>query len=165
VSGLSLATVVVEAARSSGSLITARLAGEQNREVFAVPGSPLDPRSEGTIDLLRSGAAICARAQDVLDVVDVIRGQRKASGLEEERGGPAWPYVSEDAPEEKADGEPSTQEYREVLALLSPTPVSIDDVVRATGMRAGALRALLLDLQLAGKVDFQSGDRIGLKIA
>ena len=165
VSGLALATVVVEAARSSGSLITARLAGEQNREVFAVPGSPLDPRSEGTIDLLRSGAAICARAEDVLDVVDVIRGKRKATGLEEGRSGPAWPHAPESVPGENTDREPSTSEYGEILTRLGPTAVPIDDVVRATGMRPGALRALLLDLHLAGKVEFQSGDRISLKIS
>jgi DNA processing protein len=69
VSGLSLATVVVEAARRSGSLITARFAQEQGREVFAVPGSPLDPRAEGTNDLLRDGAQLCASARDVIDVV------------------------------------------------------------------------------------------------
>src|ERR1700723_607091 len=73
VSGMALGTVIVEAARGSGSLITARFAAEQNREVFAVPGSPLDRRAEGTNDLLRQGAAICARVEDVLAIVDPLR--------------------------------------------------------------------------------------------
>ena len=72
VSGISLATIVIEAARRSGSLITARFAAEQNREVFAVPGSPLDPRAEGTNDLLRNGATLCTSAQDVMDALQPI---------------------------------------------------------------------------------------------
>ena len=75
VSGLSLGTVIVEAARGSGSLITARFAAEQNREVFAVPGSPLDPRAEGTNDLLRDGANLCARLEDVLAVLEPLRAR------------------------------------------------------------------------------------------
>ncbi len=77
VSGLSLATLVVEAARRSGSLITARFAQEQGREVFAAPGSPLDPRAEGTNDLLRDGAHFCTAAQDVLDLLARRRGARR----------------------------------------------------------------------------------------
>ena len=73
VSGLALGVIVVEAARGSGSLITARFAGEQGREVLAVPGSPLDPRAEGTNDLLRDGATLCARVEDALAVLDPLR--------------------------------------------------------------------------------------------
>ena len=92
VSGLSLGTVVVEAARGSGSLITARFAAEQNREVFAAPGSPLDPRAEGTNDLLRDGANICARVEDVLAVIDPVRarslrGFSRGPGGKRARGG------------------------------------------------------------------------------
>ena len=164
VSGLAFATVIVEAARNSGSLITARLAGDQNREVFAVPGSPLDPRAEGTNDLLRSGAHICARAEDVLAALDPIRGTDRAAGLAEGRRDMAWPYEAEPQLKLEAADEPTTQNYAQVLALLAPTPVHIDDVLRAAGFPAGALRAMLLDLELAGKVEFQSGDRVGLKI-
>ena len=80
VSGMALGTVVVEAARSSGSLITAKFAAEQNREVFAVPGSPLDPRAEGTNDLLREGANICARPEDVLNVLEPSARARSVFG-------------------------------------------------------------------------------------
>ncbi|MGO9757544.1 MAG: DNA-processing protein DprA, partial [Roseiarcus sp.] len=86
VSGLALGAVIVEAARNSGSLITARFAAEQNREVFAVPGSPLDPRAEGTNDLLREGANLCARIEDVLAVLEPIRARNPFSRFEE-----AWP--------------------------------------------------------------------------
>ena len=85
VSGLSLGVVVVEAARGSGSLITARFAGEQNREVFAVPGSPLDPRAEGANDLLRDGAHICARVEDVLGVIDPVRERDPFADFREDR--------------------------------------------------------------------------------
>ena len=93
VSGLSLGTVVIEAARGSGSLITAKFAADQNREVFAAPGSPLDPRAEGTNELLRQGANLCARLEDVLAVVDPLRARDPFSNLEEsprETGEPLW---------------------------------------------------------------------------
>jgi DNA processing protein len=96
VSGLALGTVIVEAARGSGSLITARFAAEQNREVFAVPGSPLDPRAEGTNDLLRDGANICARPEDVLSVLDPVRARDPFSILREgrpEAAEPLWRHL------------------------------------------------------------------------
>ena len=83
VSGLALGTVIVEAARNSGSLITARFAAEQNREVFAVPGSPLDPRAEGANDLLRDGATLCARPEDVLSVLEPLRARAPFAILRE----------------------------------------------------------------------------------
>jgi DNA processing protein len=89
VSGLTLGTVVVEAARRSGSLITARFAGEQGREVFAVPGSPLDPRSEGTNDLIREGATLCTRVADVESVLAPLIGRRSQDELFTEPEGPS----------------------------------------------------------------------------
>jgi DNA processing protein len=83
VSGLALATIVVEAARGSGSLITARLALEQNRQVFAVPGSPLDPRAEGTNDLLKQGATICTCVEDVAATLEPMRPRDLFAALEE----------------------------------------------------------------------------------
>ena len=154
VSGLALGVVVVEAARNSGSLITARLAAEQNREVFAVPGSPLDPRAEGTIDLLRSGATLCARAEDVLQALEPLR--ERHGRLEEADSDGAFAPGRADA----ADPDPAA--YASVLGLLGPSPVPIDDVVRAGRLSAGAVRAVLLDLQLAGKIEFESGDRVML---
>ena len=85
VSGLALGAIIVEAARGSGSLITARLAAEQGREVLAAPGSPLDPRAEGTNDLLRDGATLCARVDDAIQTFDELRDQHAYSALAEER--------------------------------------------------------------------------------
>ena len=100
VSGLALGTIVVEAARGSGSLITARFALEQNRQVFAVPGSPLDPRAEGTNDLLKQGATICTGVDDVLAALEPMRSRDLFSALEE--GGAGEPQWGEQA----FDGEP-----------------------------------------------------------
>ena len=145
ISGLSRAVVVVEAELRSGSLITARLAAEQGREVLAVPGSPLDPRAKGTNDLIRQGAALCEGAEDVLRALEGLRGFR-----EPERGG----YVGGPA----ADPDDALREA--VCALLSPTPVSRDELVRATGAPAPAVFAALVELSLAGRAELQSGGMV-----
>ena len=145
ISGLSRAVVVVEAELRSGSLITARLAAEQGREVLAVPGSPLDPRAKGTNDLIRQGAALCEGADDVLRALEGLRGFR-----EPERGG----YAGGPA----ADPDDALREA--VCALLSPTPVSRDELVRATGAPAPAVFAALVELSLAGRAELQSGGMV-----
>ena len=174
VCGLALGTIVVEAARGSGSLITARFAAEQNREVFAVPGSPLDPRAEGTNDLLREGANLCARLEDVLSVLDPLRARNPFAGLEEGpsvRGGLSWseseafgddPDAGPGAPidEETVDDSDATTRRR-IEALLGPSPVSIDDLVRAADAPAREVRAVLIELELAGRVE-RRGDRLAL---
>jgi DNA processing protein len=151
VSGLSLGVVVVEAALRSGSLITARFALEQGREVFAVPGSPLDPRCRGTNNLIREGAALTESAADVLSVLDGII--RVAIAPE--------PFaLAEDAP---IDGDDLIAAARaEVLAQLGPSPANVDDVVRQTGVPAGLLRMVLLELELAGRLERHAGDRVAL---
>ncbi|WP_374547451.1 DNA-processing protein DprA, partial [Rhodoblastus sp.] len=156
VSGLALATVVVEAARRSGSLITAKFAQEQGREVFAVPGSPLDPRAEGTNDLIRDGALLCASAQDVIDAVAPLaaRGAARYDLLFEPDPAPfdgaLWDEADREvvaAPEALADREddgsnawppsetavpePSVEPREQVERLLGPSPVAIDDLARA----------------------------------
>ncbi|MET0293665.1 MAG: DNA-processing protein DprA [Phenylobacterium sp.] len=145
ISGLSRAVVVVEAEQRSGSLITARLAAEQGRDVLAVPGSPLDPRAKGTNDLIRQGAALCEGAEDVLRVLDGFGGFR-----EPER--PRWcgpPPAADDAA------------LRERLAaLLSPTPVSRDELVRSSGAPAQAVFAALVELDLAGRAEFMPGGMV-----
>jgi DNA processing protein len=122
ISGLSVGVVIVEAARRSGSLITARMAGEQGREVFAVPGSPLDPRAEGTNGLLKQGATLVTEAADVLAVIRPIMGefpgQRLEQPAEEPDGGPP------------RGAEPASDERARIVDLLGPAPVSIDDLVR-----------------------------------
>ncbi|MFL5297056.1 MAG: DNA-processing protein DprA [Phenylobacterium sp.] len=145
ISGLSRAVVVVEAEFRSGSLITARLAAEQGREVLAVPGSPLDPRAKGTNDLIRQGAAVCEGAEDVLRALEGLRGFR-----EPERGG----YAA------GPPGEPDDALRGAVAALLSPTPVSRDELVRATGAPAPLVFAALVELALAGRAELLPGGMV-----
>ena len=144
IAGLSRAVVVVEAELRSGSLITARLAGEQGREVLAVPGSPLDPRARGPSDLLRQGAAICEGVDDVLRALEGLRGFEAPA---------ATPY--RDPTPEPDDG------LRKRLAdLLSPTPVSRDELVRATGAPAPMVFAALTELALAGRAELLPGGMV-----
>ncbi len=142
ISGLSLAVVVVEAELRSGSLITARLAGEQGREVLAVPGSPLDPRAKGTNDLIRQGAAICEDADDVLRAIAAMTPLREP---------PAEPFEPDRADE-------ADDALRERIAdLLSPTPVSRDELCRATGASASAVGSALIELALSSQAELLPG--------
>ncbi len=143
ISGLSLAVVVVEAEIRSGSLITARLAAEQGREVLAVPGSPLDPRARGANDLIRQGAGLC---EGVEDVVRALEGLRNL-------GEPDHAYDSGAFRE----AEVSDQLRERIAELLSPTPVSRDELVRACGAPAGAVAAALIELSLAGRAELLPG--------
>ncbi len=144
ISGLSLAVVVVEAELRSGSLITARLAGEQGREVLAVPGSPLDPRAKGTNDLIRQGAAICEGAEDVLRAIAGMSGLREGADA---------PYDA--GPEGDADADEDLR--RRIETLLSPTPVSRDELARIAGAPAAAVGAALIELALAGRAELLPG--------
>lgn len=144
ISGLSLAVVVVEAELKSGSLITARLAAEQGREVLAVPGSPLDPRARGTNDLIRQGATVCEGAEDVLRTLESLGGLR-------ERERRPWTGPAEAPPDGLRD---------RVEALLSPTPVTIDELVRASGAPAPAVFAALVELSVAGVATFGAGGTV-----
>lgn len=137
ISGLSGALIVVEAALRSGSLITARFAAEQGRDVFAVPGSPLDPRCEGTNRLIRDGATLLMSARDVLESLG--GGHRQMSFLEPDP--PPLP------PREAGDAD-----MRRLLELLSPSPIDPDDLLRESGFEPALLSAMLLELSLAGRV-------------
>ena len=151
ISGLSIGVVIVEAARRSGSLITARMANEQGREVFAVPGSPLDPRAEGTNGLLKQGATLVTEAADVIDVVAPILGRPIDVAANEPEC---------DAPD--AGSEPASDERLRIVALLGPTPVEIDDLVRLSGASPATVRMVLLELELAGRLERQPGGRVAL---
>ena len=151
ISGLTLGTVVVEAELRSGSLITARLAAEQNREVFAVPGSPLDPRCRGGNDLLRQGANLCETADDVIRVLDTQLGfsmpQVNDQALAPPVAAPTPVYGEDDI------GEVS----RRLRAAISATPVSRDDLVRLSGAPAAIALVALSELEIAGIVETQNG--------
>jgi len=151
ISGLSMGVVIVEAARRSGSLITARMALEQGREVFAVPGSPLDPRAEGTNGLLKQGAILVTEAADVLAVLQPIMGR----GIE--------PLAKEpDADLPQSAGEPDPDDRKRIIALLGPTPVDIDDLIRLSGARPAAVRMVLLELEIVGRLERHAGGRVSL---
>ena len=174
VSGLALGTVVVEAARGSGSLITARFALEQNRQVFAVPGSPLDPRAEGANELLKQGATICTRADDVVSALEPSRSREPPLSLDEGGGARslidalpvatgAWPAAEFDPGGEAADPVEGAGGTRErIVALLAPSPISLDDLARAADAPAREVRVALIELELAGRIEF-SGDRVALR--
>jgi DNA processing protein len=149
IAGLSRGVLVVEAALKSGSLITARIANEQGREVMAVPGSPLDPRARGANALLKQGAALVESIDDVLEALgDITR-----------------PATFAEPPTEFA-GEPSDAQLAaarsKLESLLSPVPVEIDELIRQSELPAGVVLTVLLELELAGRLTRQRGGRVAL---
>jgi DNA processing protein len=148
ISGLARGVVVVEATLNSGSLITARLAGEQGRDVFAVPGSPLDPRAKGTNGLLRQGAILTESAEDVLNAL----GPRE----------PAPKPKPKSDPKARAIPQNTDALQREILKRLGPAPVEIDELVRLLGASPAEVSAALLDLEFAGQLTRHPGQRISI---
>lgn len=146
IAGLAAGTVVVEAAPRSGSLITARLAGEAGREVMAVPGSPLDSRAHGCNQLIRDGAVLVQSAQDVAELVQGFAGKPRSTFRETEA-----PAFAPDA------GEPA-----KIEGLLGVAPVAIAELVRQTGASTGAVQTALLELELAGRLERHAGGRVSL---
>ena len=153
ISGCALGVLVVEAALRSGSLITARFALEQGREVFAVPGSPLDPRCRGTNDLIRRGATLTETAEDVLAQIEVQL--TPAPGRSPEALADAPPPTS------AGDGELASARRR-VLERLSPTPVPVDELVRECQLSPALTLNVLLELELAGRLERQAGNLVAL---
>jgi DNA processing protein len=155
ISGISLGVVVVEAAERSGSLITARFAGEQGREVFAVPGSPLDPRSAGTNNLLKQGAGLVTSSRDIVETLAPILGRPHPTpaGLA--------------AGEERKPPEPLpdiVQTEREIIVgALGPSPVDIDELIRTTGIATRKVQIVLLELDLAGRLQRHGQQLVSLK--
>ncbi|MGI8840273.1 MAG: DNA-processing protein DprA [Caulobacteraceae bacterium] len=144
ISGAALGVVVVEAELRSGSLITARLAGEQGREVFAVPGSPLDPRARGCNDLIRQGATLVEGVEDVLRVLDAQPGVMA-------REAPSYDLFDEREDAETAGLRATVED------LLSPTPIPIDELARAAAAPTSAVLAALMELALAGRAELLPG--------
>lgn len=151
ISGLAVGVVIVEAARRSGSLITARMAGEQGREVFAVPGSPLDPRSEGTNGLLKQGAILVTEAADVITALEPILNR-----------GFDLPAQEPEADRPPHETEPGDDERSRIVSLLGPTPIGLDDLVRLSHSSPAIVRTVLLELELAGRLERHGGGLVSL---
>ncbi len=153
IAGTSLGTVVIEAAQRSGSLITARLAGEQGRDVFAVPGSPLDPRCRGSNNLIRQGAVLTESAADVVEVLESGFGRPVAE--------PAGPVFGA-PPQAPVDEATLDAARRDVLEKLGPTPVTVDEIIRQCQVTPSVVLTVLLELELAGRLDRHSGGQVSL---
>ncbi len=153
IAGLCAGTVVIEGALKSGSLITARLAAEAGREVMAIPGSPLDPRAQGCNQLIREGATLVQNAADVLEAISSFGG-----GI----GAATGSFRSTPAPQFDfgAVAEACDADIAAVTALLSPTPVAIDELVRQSGLASATLAGVLLDLELGGRLVRHAGGRV-----
>ncbi|HYI42454.1 MAG TPA: DNA-processing protein DprA [Sphingomicrobium sp.] len=147
IAGISVGTVVVEAAPRSGSLITARLAAEAGREVMAVPGSPLDPRAQGCNQLIRDGATLVQNAADVAEAVEPYQSRVAA---------PVERYEAQQLDGEAVD---------DIEQLLGPSPVPVDEIIRLSGASSGAVQMALLELDLAGRLDRHAGGKVSVKAA
>jgi len=148
ISGLSRGVVVVEAAEQSGSLITAQYALEQGREIFAVPGSPLDPRAKGANRLIRDGATLTESAEDILAVLSPMLG-----------GDFREPDTHFPIPPAALDAE-ADRIRTAVEEALSPAPVEIDELIRQLGAPTGAVLTVILELELAGRLKRHPGNRV-----
>jgi DNA processing protein len=149
IAGLAQGTVVVEAAPRSGSLITARIAAEAGREVMAVPGSPLDPRAQGCNLLIREGATLVQGVDDILEMIrpiDARAVRSPVSGFGAEPG-----------------AEPDAAERHRVEGLLGPVPVPVDELIRQSGLPGAAVQLVLLELELAGRLERHAGGRVSLR--
>ena len=151
ISGLSLGIVVIEAAKRSGSLITARLAGEQGREVYAVPGSPLDPRCQGTNGLIKNGAKLTQGAEDIIEDIAALR----ARPLEDPSDLPLFAAAS------GTDIDTDTARQT-IIELLSPTPVTLNEIIRLSELDAGTVQAVILELELGGTAVRYPGNLVSL---
>ena len=148
IAGLALGTVVVEAAPRSGSLITARIAGEAGRDVMAVPGSPLDPRAQGCNLLIREGATLVQGVEDILEMIRPIDPRAVRAPASGWQGPP---------PEDASDGD-----RRAVTGLLGPVRVSVDELIRQSGLAPAVVQMVLLELELAGRLERHAGGRVSL---
>ncbi|WP_077961541.1 DNA-processing protein DprA [Ensifer adhaerens] len=153
IAGISLGVAIVEAAHRSGSLITARYAADFGRLVFAVPGSPLDPRCHGTNDLLKQGAIVTTGPGDVIEALAPLSQLELPLPAVREPDGQARTGV----PASASDGDRAA-----VSTALGPTPVEIDDIVRHTGLSPAQVYLLLLELDLAGRLDRHAGGLVSL---
>lgn len=155
VSGISLGVVVIEASLKSGSLITARMAADQGREVFAVPGSPLDPRAHGPNDLIRHGAILTESASDVLNVLSDLFRRPLAEGKRTDFTG---------APAAIPDDEELARARHTIVRSLGPTPVTVDSLIRECQLSPPVVSMILLELELAGRLERHPGHQVSLLV-
>lgn len=153
IAGLSSGTLVVEAAPKSGSLITARLAGEAGREVMAIPGSPLDARSLGCNDLIRDGAILVQRPEDAIELLTSFDGVARSHFREVEA--PSYDATVH-------EGEDLCAEPADIFTLLSTSPISIDELVRQSGEGHAAVQLAVLEMEISGVVMRHAGGRVSL---
>lgn len=147
---MSYGLLVVEAAERSGSLISARLANEMGRLVFAVPGSPLDPRSGGANRLLKDGAILVTCVDDITEAMIPLIGR------------PMTVPIFEEPPDLSSIPPPDDDDRSRVVEALGPTPASIDELIRHTGLQAPQIALVLLELDLAGRIERHSGGFVSL---
>ena len=157
IAGISHGVVVVEAAQRSGSLITARMAGDFGRLVFAVPGSPLDPRCHGTNALLKEGAIVTTSSEDVLEALAPLAGL--------DGGGTAVIEETGDEVDPTALLPPDDSDRATIISSLGPTPVEIDDIIRHTGLSPSAVYLVLLEVDLAGRLHRHAGGLVSLSMS
>ena len=153
ISGASVGVVVVEATLKSGSLITARLAADQGREVFAVPGSPLDPRAHGPNSLIRDGALLIQSADDILDNLPL----KRVSPTQISKAG-----FHAGQPVEKSDEKDIHNVRRQIESALGAAPAAVDELVRQCQVSAAVVATVLMDLELAGRLERLPGNRVAL---
>jgi len=173
ISGVSLGVVIVEAAKRSGTLVTARFAGEQGRDVFAVPGHPLDPRAEGTNRLIQDGAKMVLSAADVLSELGPAAFHLSGAGPSGAGEMPA-PTLTRSHDEgqtaarvapERAAARTGEDDAGRVLEALGPAPVDIDSVTRATGLPIRSVQIALMELDLLGRIERHGAQLVSLKPA
>lgn len=153
ISGLSLGVIVIEAAERSGTLITARYALEQNREVMAAPGSPLDPRTKGCNRLIQQGAALIESTDDIVNILQDVRAPHIMEPGESYEA-PEFDWKSAESEIDKA--------RQDILSLCSPTPTPRDEIIRQSGYPVPIATAALLEMELGGEVHVEPDGRIGL---
>lgn len=157
VSGLSKGVIVVEATMRSGSLITARMAGEQGRDVYAVPGSPLDPRAQGPNHLIREGAVLARHADDILEAIRDFSGNSLRDSYEPKS------FIHGEVSNDVSDLDELPQDAQEtILSELSYNAITVDELIRACHLSVPAVQTTLLELELAGRVKRLPGNRISL---
>lgn len=155
ISGLALGVLIVEATHRSGTLITARLASEQGREVFAIPGSPLDPRSKGPNSLIKQGAQLTESVDDILEVLAMM-DERSISEPQYDLF--HTPFIEE--AEDKIQNDDLDKAYSAIKEKLSHTAIAIDDLIRLTELNTSVVQTVLLELELAGEITRHAGNRV-----